>query len=312
MKNVNKPKIVVIVGPTASGKSALAVEIAKRFGGEVVSADARQVYRGLDVGTAKITRREMRGVRHHLIDVASPRQHFSVAAFVRLADAAIADIARRGKLPIVAGGTGLYVDALLRRVNIPDVPPDAALRRTLAKRSPKALFAALKRLDPKRARSIEADNPRRLIRAIEIAKALGKVPSPRRRACPYDAILIGIALPSSVLEQRIRQRAARLKNEVRRSRLRQELRSMRAQHISWKRIGELGFEYLLASRILRGETLAEPLHDAVARMDLRYVKRQLRYLRRNQATQWVSAPEQALHLLDTNTCLCLTANGLVP
>ncbi|MEK7208495.1 MAG: tRNA (adenosine(37)-N6)-dimethylallyltransferase MiaA [Patescibacteria group bacterium] len=182
-------KILVIVGPTAVGKSALAVWLARmsfpngnsrgrarRFTGEIVSADSRQVYRGLDVGTGKLTKREMQKVFHHLLDVASPRRQFSVALYVRKARRAIEGIARRGKLPIVAGGTGLYIDALLGSVSIPEAPPKPALRKRLAKKSATELFAMLRKLDPRRAKTIDRHNTRRLIRAIEIARVLGNVP----------------------------------------------------------------------------------------------------------------------------------------
>ena len=122
---------MVIVGPTSSGKSALAVELAKKFGGEIISADSRQVYRGFDIGTGKVTRREMKGVRHHLLDVASPKKQFSADDFLRRGRAAIKEISSRGMLPIVAGGTGLYIDVLVGRIILPRVPPNLALRARL-------------------------------------------------------------------------------------------------------------------------------------------------------------------------------------
>src|SRR5580698_5639016 len=124
-----RPIVIVIVGPTASGKSDLAVKLARKLNGEVISADSRQVYRGLDLGTGKITRTDMRGVRHHLLDVADPRRRFTAERYRKLAQKAIADIHRRGKTAIIAGGTGFYIDALLNRTSLPEVRPDIALRR---------------------------------------------------------------------------------------------------------------------------------------------------------------------------------------
>ncbi len=129
---MSKPKIVVVVGPTASGKTGLAIELAKKFDGEVVSADSRQVYRGMDIGTAKVTEEEMDGIPHHLLDVADPTDVYTAADFKRDAEAAVAGILARGKLPIVAGGTFFYIDTLLGRVRLPEVMPDEALRAELA------------------------------------------------------------------------------------------------------------------------------------------------------------------------------------
>jgi len=173
-----RQKVLIIVGPTASGKSALAIEIAKKLSGEVISADSRQVYRGLDIGTGKVTKREMRGIPHHLLDVASPKRVLSAGDFVARASRAIADITARGKLPIVAGGTGFYIDALMRRVALGKAPPNPALRKKLAEKSATQLFALLKKRDPTRAASMdtpsERNNKLRLIRALEIAQRQSK------------------------------------------------------------------------------------------------------------------------------------------
>ncbi|MEK7541902.1 MAG: tRNA (adenosine(37)-N6)-dimethylallyltransferase MiaA, partial [Patescibacteria group bacterium] len=162
-------KIIVIVGPTASGKSALAVALAKKFDGEVIPADSRQVYRGLEIGSGAITKKEMRGIRHHLLGISSPRRAFTAAQFVAAALRAIADIARRGKISIIAGGTAFWIDALVHGLSLPEVKPNARLRRALAKKSAAQLLAILQKYDPRRAAEIEQKNPRRLIRAIEIA-----------------------------------------------------------------------------------------------------------------------------------------------
>ena len=141
-----KPKLLVILGPTASGKSDLAILLAKKFDGEVVSADSRQVYKGLDIGTGKITKREMRGIPHHLLDVAHPRNIFTVTKWQRLAEKAIADIVRRGKLPIVVGGTGFYIQAIVDDINVPEVKPNKALRAQLEQKTAALLFTMLKNL----------------------------------------------------------------------------------------------------------------------------------------------------------------------
>src|SRR3989344_8669425 len=178
-------KVVVILGPTATGKSALAVKLAKKLarhkwggfnGAEIISADSRQIYKGLDIGTGKITEKEMAGVPHHLLDVVTPKRRFTVVEYQTLAREKIAEIFSRGHLPIICGGTGFYISALVDGTVLPDVPPNPKLRAHLKKETSETLFNMLLKLDPRRAKTIDPKNSRRLIRAIEIVKALGKVP----------------------------------------------------------------------------------------------------------------------------------------
>ncbi|HDO23680.1 MAG TPA: tRNA (adenosine(37)-N6)-dimethylallyltransferase MiaA, partial [bacterium] len=169
-------KVIVILGPTASGKSEMAVKLAKKFNGEIISADSRQVYRGMDIGTGKITQKEMRGIPHHLLDVASPKKVFTVIDFKKRAEKAIKDIIKRGKISIICGGTGFYIQAITGGISIPEVKPNWKLRKQLEKKNAEQLFKMLKKLDPKRSKTIDAKNPRRLIRAIELAQSLGHFP----------------------------------------------------------------------------------------------------------------------------------------
>ena len=161
-----KDTLVVILGPTASGKSDLGVRLAKAFGGEIISADSRQVYKGVDIGSAKITKAEMRGVKHHLLSFAAPRRAFSVAKYKNAAAKTIALIHKKGKIPFLVGGSPLYIYAFVDQWNIPEVKPDAKLRWRLERLSPRVLLAKLAKIDPARADSIDARNKRRMIRAI--------------------------------------------------------------------------------------------------------------------------------------------------
>jgi len=184
-----KQKVLIILGPTASGKSDLAVQLAKKFKGEVISADSRQVYKGLDIGTGKITKKEMRGVPHHLLDVANPKKYFSVSDYKKLALLSLRYIETKKKLPIICGGTGFYIDALIGKINLPEVPPNKALRKKLEKLSAEKLYKMLLKKDSRRAKEIDPRNKVRVIRALEIVETLGKVPhftspldpSPRRK-----------------------------------------------------------------------------------------------------------------------------------
>ena len=207
----HKQKILVIVGPTSSGKSDLAVELALEFNGEVISADSRQVYKGLDIASGKITKEEMRGIPHHLLSIADPsKEVFTVSDFVEHAGNAIRDIVNRGKLPIIAGGTMFYIDALLGNTNIPEVPPNPKLRQELEQRGEASLFEELMLKDSKRAMAIGDKNKRRLIRALEIVEELGKVPNaPVMYQTPpstWDTLQIGIKVEREELLKRIHKR----------------------------------------------------------------------------------------------------------
>lgn len=287
MKSIH-PNLIIIIGPTASGKSALAVRLAKKFHGEVISADSRQVYHGLDIGTGKITRREMQGVPHHLLDVAEPKRQFSVAEFQHLAKKAIVDITRRGKVPFLVGGTAFWIDALVHGMQLPSVPPNKALRKRLGKKNARELFRILERLDPARARTIERQNPRRLIRAIEIARTIGRTPKAKRRM-PYRALWIGLNPPKTILKKRIQARVGRM---LRRG-LIAETRSLIRARVPKSRIREFGFEYRAILDYLNGKSTRSRLIDAIVRSSLDYARRQLGWWKRNKSIHWLDAPALA-------------------
>ncbi len=276
-----KQKILVILGPTSSGKSALGVELARIFGGEIISADSRQVYKGLDIGTGKVTKKEMEGVPHHLLDVVSSKESFTAKDYVDAARAAIEEVASRGKVPIVVGGTGFYIDALVGRISLPDVPPNTALRAALEKKAPAQLFALLQKKDPRRARSIDKHNKRRLVRALEIAEALGKNPRPRATT-PYEVLWIGIAPEEEALHKKISER---LLARVKRGMV-AEGRRLREAGLSYKRMTELGLEYRALARYLRGELTRDQMVWELEREIWHYADRQHTYWKRNAAIEW--------------------------
>ena len=210
LHQMQKPKVIVVLGQTATGKSDLAVKLAKKLHGEVISADSRQIYKGLDIGTGKIAKTEMKGIPHHLLDVANPKKQFSVAEFQKLAISAMDDIASRGKVPIICGGTGFYIDAITKGVIFPEVPPNFPLRNKLALVSDRALMLKLKKLDPERAKNIDPKNKVRIIRAIEIVKALGKVPHLVLRPPSYKFIKIGLYLPPDKLQKKVEKRVRKM------------------------------------------------------------------------------------------------------
>ncbi len=309
---MKKAKIIVIVGPTASGKSELAVTIAKRFGGEIISADSRQIYGGLDIGTGKVPgkwqitinttnkrplvsciskKRKIfvyKGVPHHCIDFVPPRKIYTAADFKKCAEKAIADIAQREKIPILAGGTGFYVDAVINDFSLPEVSPNQALRRHLTEKRPIELFRMLKKLDPLRAKVIDRHNPRRLIRAIEIAKALGRVP-PLRQRPRFNALWLGVALPERVLKRRIHDR---LYQRMRQG-MTAEAKVARRQGLSWKRFYQLGLEYKMLAEYLQGRIGKKEMTTLLEKAIRNYARRQMTWFRKNRKIHWVRNRKEA-------------------
>lgn len=300
-------KLIIIVGSTASGKSDLGVSMARKIRGEIISADSRQVYRGMDIGTGKVTPKEMRNVPHHLLDVASPKSDFNVSHFKRLAQKKIVEIARRGKVPIIVGGTGFWVDALIYDWPIPEIGPNRALRARLEKMTVEMLFAKLKKLDPDRADAINHHNKRRLIRALEITLTTGKkIPKLDLsfyhdrdkmplivRGLSFKVLLIGIKLSQKELEKRIYKRLIkRLK-----SGMIAETKRLHQSGVSWKRLDSFGLEYRFASRYLHSLLTYDQMVEQLYRAIKNYAKRQMRWFKRNKQIQWINNPKQAGRLV---------------
>ena len=276
-------KIIVILGPTASGKSELAVKIAKKFNGEIISADSRQVYKRLDIGTGKITKKKMRGVPHHCIDIVSPRKVFTVADFKKHAEKAIEKIFAKNKIPIIVGGTGLYIQAIVDNIALPEVKPNWKLRKELEKKTTEEMFAILKKLDPERAENIDPKNPRRLIRAIEIAKALGKVPNLEASLPSWGPLQIGIKLSDKKLKENINKRLIqRLKKGMV-----AEAKKLHAQGLSWNRMDELGLEYRYLAKFLKGEISKEEMTKKLKSEIWQYAKRQMTWFKRDKRIKWI-------------------------
>lgn len=280
-------KVLVIVGPTASGKSALAVRLAKDLDGEVISADSRQVYKGLDIGTGKITKREMKRVPHYLLDVASPKTTFTANDFIRHGQKAISKIWKKNKLPIIVGGTGFYIDALLGRVELADVPPNPKLRAKLSKMTAWELYSILKEKDPLRAETIDKNNPVRLIRAIEIAAAPKKKPPTKPIIAEEE--WIGINPPRNELREKIH---ARLVSRMRQGMLK-EAKALRARGMSYKRMEDLGLEYRYLALYLQGKISKDEMLTQLEAKIWQYAKRQMTYWRRNKEIQWFESPGEA-------------------
>jgi len=279
-------KVIAIVGATCSGKTGLAVALALALDGEVISADSRQVYRGLDIGTGKVTSEEMQGIPHHLLDIANPRERYTVAHYRTDALRAIKDIIARGKLPIIAGGTGLYVDALLYEQTIPDVPPNEELRATLATQQTNTLFEELVQKDPVRAVTIDKHNKRRVIRALEIIATLGAVPIPHKAPARFDHLLVGLSVPKEKLALKIHNRLIARLNAG----MLDEAKRLHAEGLEWNRFNELGLEYRCMRRHITGELTYEQMVQKLEQEIVRYTRRQNLWWKNRTDINWCHAP----------------------
>lgn len=281
-----KTKIVVIVGPTAVGKSDFAVKYALENNGEIISADSRQVYKGLDIGTGKITQDEMKGVKHYLLDVAEPNEVFNVEKFRELASKAIAEISSKGKLPIICGGTGFYIDSLINNVIYPDVPHDRDLRNELENKDANELLEILGKLDSEfvnKLNNSEKNNKQRLIRSIEIAKSIGKIPEINKTDSPYEVKWIGLNLPLTELKERIHNRLIRRLE----SGMVEEVIDLHKHGMSYERMEELGLEYRYISRFLNRKINKEEMIKELESEIFKYAKRQLVWFMRNKDIEWI-------------------------
>lgn len=259
--------------------------IAKKCNGEVVSADSRQVYKGMDIGTGKITKKEMRGIPHHMLDVADPKKSYSVSKFKRAAHRAIRDIHKRGKLPILCGGTGFYIQAVVDNLILPEVKPNAKLRKELEQLPTEELFDRLKKLDPRRAHEIDQHNPRRLIRAIEIATELGHVPHLEAKPpSDFEVLQIGIRTDDETLKKRIH---ARLLKRLRCGMV-AEAKHLHAQGMSWKRMESFGLEYTYLALYLQRKISREKMAEEIESATWQYVKRQKTWFQKDTRTNWVA------------------------
>ena len=288
-ERINKEKIIVILGPTASGKSDLAVELALKFNGEIISADSRQIYNNMDIGTGKITKKEMKGIPHYLLDIASPKTQLSVAHFQKQAKIAIEKILANGKTPIICGGTGLYIDAVVDNQIFPNVKPDLKLRKKLEKLTTKELFAKLKKLDPNRAKNIDKHNPRRLIRALEIVM-ISKKPVPKiQKHRDYDVLKLGVKREQKQLNELIWKRLIkRLKGKMI-----NEIKKLTKSGVNFKRLYDFGLEYRWIGLYLQKKITKEEMIQGLYKAIKDFSKRQMTWFKRDEEIHWIKNQKEA-------------------
>ncbi|WP_433537633.1 tRNA (adenosine(37)-N6)-dimethylallyltransferase MiaA [Micromonospora sp. CA-249363] len=281
--------VVAVVGPTAAGKSALSIALAHALDGEVVNADSMQLYRGMDIGTAKLTPDERDGVPHHLLDIWEVTEPASVAEYQRLARAAVDDILARGRVPLLVGGSGLYVRAVLERFEFPGT--DAALRerleRELAEVGPAPLYARLRAVDPVAAEGILPGNGRRIVRALEVIELTG---APFTASLPqptpyYPSVQLGVDLDTGLLDERIALRVDRMWADG----LVDETRELVGRGLAEGRTASRALGYQQVLRLLDGELTEEQAHDETIRATRRFVRRQRSWFRRDPRIQWLDS-----------------------
>lgn len=281
-------KLIIILGPTASGKTDLSIKLAKKFNAEIVSVDSRQVYKGMDIGTGKITKKEMKGIPHYLLNVASPKKRFTVAQYQKLALKAIKKIQQKNKIPFLVGGSPFYIYSIVEGWVFPKMKPNWKLRKELEKKSKEKLFSILKKLDPQRAKTIEKENKRRLIRAIEIAKTLGKVPK-LKKSPQFDVLMLGIKKNPVELKKIIRKRLLkRLKIGMI-----AEIKKLKKSGISWKRLEEFGLEYRYIALYLQGKLKKEEMTEKLEKEIERFAKRQMTWFKQDKRIHWIRTYQEA-------------------
>ncbi len=292
-----RPKMIIVYGPTASGKSDVAIRLAKKFDGEVISADSRQIYRQMNIGTGKISRdigQEnsyfSEEIRHHLIDIVYPMEDFNVSHFKKYATEAIEDILSRGKLPIICGGTCFWISALTENMILPKVEPNKELRNKLRNKSTEELFSLLSSLDYERTKTIDRNNPVRLVRAIEIATALGTVPKPSicNPKSSYSFLKIGINVPKEVLNEKIKKRLEQRFNEGMIAEVEGLHNPPAGQGVSWGWMEKIGLEYRWIARYLQNKISLKEMKEKLYFDIIHYAKRQMTWLKRDNNIIWLN------------------------
>jgi len=287
-------KLIVIVGPNASGKTDLSIKLAEKFNGEIISADSRQVYKGMDIGTGKITKKEMKNIPHYLLDVASPKRKFTAAQYKKLSQKAIEKIFKKEKIPFIVGGTGFYIQAVIDNIAIPEVKPDWQLRKKLEKLKKEELFKKLKKLDPQRAKNIDQNNKRRIIRAIEIVlKTKKPVPKLKKTKPSFDFLILGLKRNFNDLKKRIEKR---LKMRLKQGMI-AEVKKLKKSGLSWKRLEEFGLEYRYIALYLQKKLSYQEMISKLQKEIERYAKRQMTWFKRDKRIKWIKNYKEAERLV---------------
>lgn len=283
-----KPKIIVILGQTATGKTDLAISLAQKFNGEVISADSRQIYKGMDLGSGKVTKEEMKNIPHHLLDVKNPNENYSAEEFQKDAFRAIEEILSKNKTPIICGGTGFYIQAVVDNLLFQNVPPNKELRAELEGKSIEELKQVLAAIPQEDGVKTDTENKRRLIRAIELGKHFGKLSCLETQESKYDFIQLGLKLPEEILDEKIK---LRIQKRIEQGMI-QEVERLHTEGLSWEKLESFGLEYKYIALHLQNkiETLEEMI-KTLATKTRQYAKRQMTWFKRDERVFWFSPDE---------------------
>lgn len=288
---MSKPKVIVICGPTASGKTALSIELAKKINGEIISSDSMQIYKYMDIGTAKPSKEEMQGIKHYLLDFVEPNQRYSVAEFKKAAEAAIEEILAKGKTPIVVGGTGLYVDSLIYGIEYQDIELDEKYRQELEERATKEglekLYKEAEKIDPQAMEKISQNDKKRILRVLEIYKATGKNKTEqeiesRKNGVKYDYKVFAINWDREKLYERINKRVDIMIEQG----LIQEVEQLLKKYNEFPTAMQ-GLGYKEVVEYLQGVTSKEEMVEKLKMETRRYAKRQITWFKKNKQTIWI-------------------------
>ncbi len=292
---MNKPTVIVICGPTASGKTALSIELAKRINGEIVSADSMQIYQDMNIGSAKVTPEEMQGITHYLIDFVSPEERYSVANFKVDAKVAVEEILKKGKTPIVVGGTGLYIDSLIYEIEYQDIKIDENYRKQLQEIEEREglenLYKTACKIDPIAMEKISPNDSKRIMRVLEIYQATGKTKTEqeaesRLKKIPYNYKVFAITMDREKLYDRINKRVDIMLEKG----LIQEVEQLLAKYKTFPTAMQ-GLGYKEVKQFLEGEISKQEMIDKIKQESRRYAKRQLTWFRKNKDTIWIDGLE---------------------
>ena len=298
---MNKPKVIVICGPTASGKTALSIELAKKINGEIISSDSMQIYKDMDIGTAKPSKEEMQNIKHYLLDFVEPNKRYSVAEFKKDAEQAIEEILEKGKTPIIVGGTGLYVDSLIYGIEYQDIKLDEGYRKELEERVEneglEKLFEEAKKIDPQAMEKISQNDKKRILRILEIYKATGKNKTEqeiesRKNGVKYNYKVFAINWDRKILYDRINKRVDMMIEKG----LINEVEELLKKYTEFPTAMQ-GLGYKEVVEYLQGKTTREEMIEKIKMETRRYAKRQITWFKKNKQTIWIG-PKDLQKILD--------------